>query len=42
MNGLKRGHIVSIGTWTGLHFVAQGTKVSADFGELGDVSFAFD
>jgi 2-keto-4-pentenoate hydratase len=42
MNGLKRGYIVSIGTWTGLHFVARETKVSADFGELGEVSFEFD
>jgi hypothetical protein len=37
--GLKRGHIVPIGTWTGLHFVARGTKVNADFGEMGTVDF---
>lgn len=41
MKGLKRGHIVPIGTWTGLHFVEQGTKVCADFGELGAVAFEF-
>jgi 2-keto-4-pentenoate hydratase len=39
--GLKRGHIVPIGTWTGLHFVARGTKVNADFGEMGTVDFEF-
>lgn len=39
--GLKRGHIIPIGTWTGLHVVAQGTKVNADFGGMGTVDFEF-
>lgn len=41
MRGLKHGQIVAIGTWTGLYFVGSGTKVCADFCELGEVSFEF-
>lgn len=41
-SGLKRGHIVAVGTWTGLYFVHRGTKVCADFGELGEVSITFE
>ena len=38
---LKRGDLVPIGTWTGLHFVSEGTRVNADFAELGTVDFDF-
>ncbi len=39
--GLKRGQLVPIGTWTGLHFVGEGSRVAADFGALGTVEITF-
>lgn len=35
--GLKAGDIIATGTWTGLHFVAPGATVVADYGTLGKV-----
>jgi 2-keto-4-pentenoate hydratase len=39
--GLTKGQLVPIGTWTGLHFVKEGSGVVAEFGVLGTVEIAF-
>jgi 2-keto-4-pentenoate hydratase len=36
-DSLKGGDLVAAGTCTGLHFVAPGGHVTADFGEIGEV-----
>jgi 2-keto-4-pentenoate hydratase len=39
---LPAGSMIAIGTWTGLHLVAPGEAVQADFGTLGQVRIAFE
>ena len=39
--GLAAGHLVPIGTWTGLHFIHAPAQVRADFGPLGAVEITF-
>lgn len=38
---LPAGSMVAIGTWTGLHAVAPGQTVRADYGAFGEVRFSF-
>lgn len=39
--GAKAGSIITTGSWTGLEFTRQGTRIAADFGPLGRVDIAF-
>ena len=39
--GLRRGDIVTTGSWTGLRFVAPGTRVEAAFARIGGVDVGF-
>jgi 2-keto-4-pentenoate hydratase len=39
--GLKRGQIIAIGTWTGLHFLKSGSKAVVDFGPFGTIRIDF-
>ena len=39
--GLRRGDFVTTGSWTGMRFVAPGTRVDAAFAGIGGVEVAF-
>jgi 2-keto-4-pentenoate hydratase len=39
--GLRRGDIVTTGSWTGLRFVASGARVEAAFPGIGGVDAEF-
>lgn len=39
--GAKAGSFVTTGSWTGMVFTRNGTKISADFGRLGRVDIVF-
>ena len=39
--GLRRGDIVTTGSWTGMRFVASGTRVEAAFELIGGVDVGF-
>jgi 2-keto-4-pentenoate hydratase len=39
--GLRRGDIVTTGSWTGMRFVAPGTRVEAAFARIGGVDIGF-
>jgi 2-keto-4-pentenoate hydratase len=39
--GAKAGSIVTTGSWTGMVFTKQGTRIAADFGRLGRVEVVF-
>jgi 2-keto-4-pentenoate hydratase len=39
--GLRRGDIVTTGSWTGMRFVAPGVRVEAAFGDIGGVDVGF-
>jgi 2-keto-4-pentenoate hydratase len=39
--GLRRGDIVTTGSWTGMRFVASGTRVEAAFALIGGVDVGF-
>ena len=39
--GLRRGDIVTTGSWTGLRFVAPGARVDAEFAGIGGVRVGF-
>ncbi len=39
--GLRRGDVVTTGSWTGLRFCSTGTRVHADFPSIGGVDIGF-
>lgn len=39
--GLRRGDIITTGSWTGMRFVGSGTRVDAEFAGIGGVSVGF-
>lgn len=39
--GLRRGHVVTTGSWTGMRFCSSGTRVHADFPGIGGVNVGF-
>jgi 2-keto-4-pentenoate hydratase len=39
--GLRRGDLVTTGSWTGMRFVASGTRVEAAFAGIGGVDIGF-
>ena len=39
--GLRRGDLVTTGSWTGMRFVASGTRVEAAFAGIGGVDVGF-
>ena len=39
--GLRRGDVVTTGSWSGLRFAEPGTRVAARFAGIGDVSVTF-